>query len=182
MDKTLVKTSKFLSLILRHKPDEIGLTLDENGWADVEELIRLANLKGIKLTREILEAVVSGNDKKRFVLSEDKRRIRANQGHSINVELGIASSVPPQFLYHGTATRFIESIKAQGINSGSRQHVHLSQDIATAITVGARHGKPEVLTILAAEMAQTGHLFYLSENGVWLTDQVPVEFIRFPSN
>lgn len=180
MDKNLVKTSKFLSLILRHRPDEIGLVLDENGWADVDELIRLANRKGSNISRGCLEAVVSENDKKRFTLSEDGRRIRANQGHSINVELGLSPSVPPQFLYHGTATRFLESIRVQGIHSGDRQHVHLSPDFATAITVGARHGKPVVLTILAGDMAQSGQLFFLSENGVWLTNQVPVEFIQFP--
>lgn len=177
----LVKLSKFLSLVLRHKPEEIGLALDENGWTEVDDLIRLATARGSRLTRSLLEQVVAENDKKRFAFSEDGQRIRANQGHSIEVDLALVPSEPPELLYHGTASRFIESIRGQGLHSGNRQHVHLSLDIPTATKVGQRHGKPVVLVIRAKEMLAAGHRFYLSANGVWLTECVPVEFISFPS-
>lgn len=176
----LVRTSKFLSLILRHQPDRIGLTLDANGWANVDELIRLANQHGFPLTRPLLERVVAENDKQRFALSDDGQRIRANQGHSLKVDLQLSPSQPPDVLYHGTAARFIDSIRSEGLRAGKRQHVHLSADIATARKVGQRHGKPVVLVVRAAEMAAAGHRFYLSANGVWLTERVPAEFIEFP--
>jgi putative RNA 2'-phosphotransferase len=175
-----VKASKFLSLILRHKPEEIGLRLDANGWAEVEELLRLANAKGKRLTREIVDTAVAQNDKKRFALSEDGKRIRANQGHSVEIDLGLTPSAPPEFLFHGTATRFLDSIRSAGLHSGNRQHVHLSRDEDTAVKVGQRHGKPVVLVVLAGAMAAANHSFFLSENGVWLTEKVPVEFLRFP--
>ncbi|WP_165230597.1 RNA 2'-phosphotransferase [Aquisphaera insulae] len=177
----LVRTSKFLSLVLRHKPEEIGLTLDANAWADVAELIRLANDHGVRLTPPLLDRIVAENEKKRFAFSDDRTRIRASQGHSIAVDLDLPPTPPPELLYHGTATRFLESIRAGGLHSANRQHVHLSPDEATATKVGRRHGKPVVLIIRAAEMARAGHVFYLSANGVWLTGRVPVAFITFPA-
>jgi putative RNA 2'-phosphotransferase len=181
MDKKLVKLSKFLSLVLRHKPETIDLSLDENGWADVDQLLYLANQKQTPLTLEILEEIVLTNEKKRFAFSENKSKIRANQGHSIDVDLALISQQPPQELFHGTATRFLESIRDRGLISGSRQHVHLSLDKNTAIQVGKRHGKPVVLTISAEAMNREGFVFFRSENGVWLTENVPIEFIKFPS-
>jgi putative RNA 2'-phosphotransferase len=182
MSTDLVKVSKFLSLVLRHKPETIGLVLDENGWAKIEDLIRLANQQGTRLSRSLLEQVVVQNDKQRFAFSEDGQRIRANQGHSVSVDLALPPSEPPELLYHGTASRFIDSIRAEGLQAGSRQHVHLSRDVATATNVGSRHGKPVVLVICALEMRAAGHKFYLSANGVWLTERVPVEFIQFPQS
>lgn len=176
----LVRTSKFLSLVLRHQPEAIGLTLDAQGWAEVEELIRLANISGQRVDRTLLERVVAENDKKRFALSEDGRRIRASQGHSIEVDLALSPTPPPELLYHGTATRFLESIRQQGLHAASRQHVHLSADLETATKVGQRHGKVVVLTVRAQAMAEAGHSFFLSANGVWLTEWVPVEFLEFP--
>lgn len=171
---------EILSLVLRHQPDAIGLTLDENGWADVEELIRLANNSGRRLTRPLVESVVAENDKKRFALSEDGQRIRASQGHSIDVDLALSPAHPPHRLYHGTATRFLDSIHVGGLHSANRQHVHLSANIPTATKVGQRHGKPVVLVVRADQMAFAGHTFFLSANGVWLTERVPVEFLEFP--
>lgn len=177
----LTRTSKFLSLVLRHKPEEIGLTLDENGWADVDELLRLVNQHGRKLNRPLLERVVADNDKKRFAFSDDGTRIRASQGHSVEVDLALPPTEPPELLYHGTASRFVDSIRATGLHSANRQHVHLSLDITTATKVGQRHGKPVILVVRAGQMVTAGHRFYLSANGVWLTERVPVEFIDFPN-
>lgn len=177
----IVKHSKFLSLILRHSPETIGLRLDSQGWADVDELLRLAQAAGKRLSLPLLQRVVAENDKRRFSFSDDGRRIRANQGHSLDVDLALTPSVPPDMLYHGTATRFLDSIRAQGLLPGSRQHVHLSIEEATAIKVGARHGKPTVLIVRAAAMVAAGRLFWLSANGVWLTETVPVEYLEFPS-
>lgn len=172
-----VSISKFLSLVLRHKPEEIGLVLDQNGWASVEELIALAQARGTKLSRGQIESIVENSDKKRFALSADGSKIRANQGHSVDIALGLEPQTPPQRLYHGTATRFLESIRATGLHSASRQHVHLSTDQATAEKVGTRHGKPVILAVDSGQMARDGHLFYLSENGVWLTDSVPAKYL-----
>lgn len=179
MDSSLVRVSKFLSLVLRHDPGRIGLRLDDAGWASVDELLAAAAGAGVRLDRETLERVVAENDKKRFALSPDGTRIRASQGHSITVELGLEPQTPPEQLYHGTASRFIESIRTTGLHSAARTHVHLSADEATARNVGQRHGKPVVLTIAAGRMHRDGHAFYRSENGVWLTDVVPVEYIGF---
>lgn len=176
----IVSISKFLSLVLRHQPEKIGLQLDDQGWAEVEELLQRANAKGKQLTRTLLEQVVAENDKQRFSFSEDGRRIRANQGHSINIDLALTPTEPPAILYHGTATRFLDSIRAQGLHSGNRQHVHLSRDVETATKVGQRHGQPVVLIVQAAAMTSAGRLFWLSENGVWLTEAVPPEFLVFP--
>lgn len=174
----LVSTSKFLSLVLRHRPEVIGLSLDEAGWADIDTLIRLSQAHK-PLTRALIEQVVEENSKQRFAISDDGRRIRANQGHSIEIELGLQPLAPPRLLYHGTATRFVEAIRREGLAKRSRQHVHLSADADTATAVGARHGQPAVLIVRAGEMAAAGHAFFRSENGVWLTDAVPAGFIDF---
>ena len=177
MSDRLKHISKLMSLVLRHKPEEIGLTLDENGWANVEELISKINAKGINVTNDIIREVVSTNDKKRFAFNEDKTKIRASQGHSIEVELNLIETIPPEILYHGTATRFLESILQQGLQKKSRQHVHLSATVETATAVGSRHGKVAILIIDAERMQNEGFKFYLSENNVWLTELVPVQYI-----
>jgi putative RNA 2'-phosphotransferase len=177
MDNRAVRISKFLSLVLRHQPERIDLSLDQSGWASVEQLIEASRRRGVEFTLEELQNVVASNDKKRFSLSEDGLRIRANQGHSIEVELGYAPTAPPGILYHGTAERFLTSIKQQGLIKGKRRHVHLSADLDTAMKVGRRHGKPVVLRIEAGRMSQDGFIFYLSTNGVWLTDRVPVQYL-----
>jgi len=169
-----------MSLVLRHQPEKIGLNLDENGWASVDELISKVKANGLPLDRELLEAVVRDNDKQRFTFSEDGDRIRANQGHSLSVNLNLESRKPPKILYHGTAIRFLDSIKEDGLDKRARQHVHLSDNLDTAAKVGARHGKAVILGVRALEMKEKGHTFFKSKNGVWLTDSVPVEFLIFP--
>lgn len=181
-NEKIASTSKFLSLVLRHQPEVIGLTLDANGWADIDELMTLANLKGKRLTRELIEQVVADNDKQRFIISEDGKRMRANQGHSVQIDLALAPQVPPELLYHGTATRFVESVRQQGLLHRERQHVHLSLDRATALNVGTRHGKPIILEVAAKRMHEAGFLFYISANGVWLTDHVPPAYVAIPEN
>jgi putative RNA 2'-phosphotransferase len=172
------RLSKRLSLVLRHDPSRIGLTIDGGGWAVVEELLRCLRESDTPATLDELRQVVADNDKQRFRFSDDGLRIRANQGHSIAVELDLEPVTPPEFLYHGTATRFLEAILRDGLERRSRRHVHLSLDVETATAVGKRHGKPASLRIRAREMQAAGHSFYLSENGVWLTESVPVEFIE----
>ena len=174
----LVSTSRFLSLVLRHQPEVIGLTLDPQGWADIDTLIALSGSKR-RLDRDLIARVVAGNDKQRFAISADGQRIRASQGHSVAVDLMLPQSTPPAWLYHGTATRFLDAIRREGLKPGSRQHVHLSHAFDTAVKVGGRHGRPHVLHVDAARMAADGHVFMLSENGVWLTATVPVEYIDF---
>ncbi|MEM7777424.1 MAG: RNA 2'-phosphotransferase [Pseudomonadota bacterium] len=169
------RTSKFLSYVLRHHPEAIGLELDNAGWTDVDDLIAKANAQGRRLDRDLIVAVVVGNDKQRFKLSQDGQRIRASQGHSRQVDLGLEPITPPELLYHGTAERFLDSILADGLVPRDRQHVHLSADVPTAIAVGQRHGRPVVLRVAAGAMANDGHTFYRSDNGVWLTDRVPAE-------
>ncbi len=170
--------SKFLSYVLRHEPDSIGLHLDSEGWADIECLIAGAVRSGRSLTFETIRDIVATSDKKRFTLSEDGLRIRAAQGHSATgVSLKHEEKTPPEYLYHGTATRFLESILAQGLISAARHHVHLSGDSETAMAVGKRHGKPVVLRVGARLMHQQGYKFYQAENGVWLVSDVPVEAI-----
>ena len=171
------KTSKFLSYVLRHHPEIIGLHLDENGWANVDELITKSTNDSQGFTFEELDEIVQTNDKKRFIFTEDKTRIRANQGHSIDINLALIPQQPPEFLYHGTAQRNIESILEKGIEKRSRQHVHLSQDKETATKVGMRHGKPIILIINTGKMFEDGLKFYLSENNVWLTDFVDIKYI-----
>lgn len=175
--KNDVKLSKFLSLILRHQPEIINIQLDKNGWADVEELITAINNSDRKIDIETLNRIVTENDKKRFIFSEDKKKIRANQGHSIDVDIELKELEPPEYLYHGTATRFTKSIFKEGLKKQTRQYVHLSTDIETAIKVGERHGFPKVLKILSKAMYNDGYKFYLSENNVWLTDNVPKNYI-----
>ena len=182
MSDESITASKFLSFVLRHGPETIGLSLDKADWAHIDILLARAKEHGVELTREVLERVVATSDKKRFAISSDGQFIRANQGHSVPVELGLTPQTPPDRLFHGTATRFVESIRRDGLKAGERQHVHLSPDETTARDVGRRHGKPCVLMIDAARMQATGHLFFLSENGVWLTAFVPVNFIEFPAD
>lgn len=177
MDKQLKHISKFMSLVLRHRPEQIGLQLDEEGWADVNELVEKLNASGAGLTHELLDTVVTTNDKKRFAFNSDKTRIRASQGHSVDIDLALEPIVPPAVLYHGTAENNRSSILSSGIQKGERQHVHLSHEKETAVKVGSRHGKPIVLTIDAATMHTDGHLFYLSANGVWLTEFVDPKYI-----
>jgi putative RNA 2'-phosphotransferase len=178
-EKKRTRMSKFLSLVLRHEPGRILLDLDPAGWAEVDELLDGCQRHGMPMTRPELEEVVATNDKKRFALSEDGKRIRASQGHSVEVELGYMPKTPPAQLFHGTATRFVDSIRHGGLLKGDRQHVHLSADEVTARKVGERHGKPAILIVESAAMVAGGHEFFLSENGVWLVDHVPVEFIVF---
>ena len=177
MDRSLTSLSKFVSLVLRHEPQRIGLTLDAQGWASVEELLAAAARHGTALTREKLERIVAENEKQRFAFSGDGQWIRARQGHSVDIDLGLTPQIPPEVLYHGTATRFLDSIRATGLEARSRQHVHLSRDAATAQHVGQRHGKSIVLKVRAGQMHAAGHAFYLSENDVWLTADVPPEFL-----
>lgn len=174
-DQNYNKISKFLSYVLRHQPDAIGLILDDHGWANIEELINKANQSGevTTLDRSLIQDVVDSNDKKRFFISDDGQSIRASQGHSVNVDLQLKPVEPPEFLYHGTATRFLESILKEGLKPQQRQYVHLSKDIETATKVGQRYGKPVILTINAQLMCEQGFKFFLSENGVWLTNNVP---------
>jgi uncharacterized protein (TIGR02452 family) len=180
-EKERTGTSKFLSLVLRHEPEKIGLKLDPAGWADVETLLAACRQHGVAIELAALEEIVATNEKKRFAFSDDGRRIRASQGHSIEVSLGYTPQVPPPRLYHGTATRFLPSIQIDGLKKMDRHHVHLSAEKETAHKVGQRHGKPLVLIIRTEAMLAAGHTFFLSENGVWLTDHVPAEFIEFRS-
>jgi len=172
------RISKFLSLILRHKPHIIDVTLDSNGWTNLDELIVKAQSKLPDLTKERVLEVVASSDKQRFALSEDQQSIRANQGHSVKVELGLATQIPPDLLYHGTATKFIDSIMNIGLVSKTRNHVHLSNDRETAVKVGSRHGKVVVLLVDTKQMAADGIEFILSDNGVWLTEHVAVKYLR----
>lgn len=173
MSKQLKKVSKYLSFLLRHQPESIGLVLDEQGWASVEDLLNLTDID-----RPLLEEVVFTNDKQRFAFSSDGLKIRANQGHSLEgVELELAALEPPDRLYHGTVERFLESILEQGLRKMDRHHVHLSATIDTAKNVGSRRGKPVVLIVDAQLMAAKGRQFFLSANGVWLVDSVPAEYL-----
>jgi putative RNA 2'-phosphotransferase len=171
------RLSKFLSLVLRHQPDAIGLVLDSQGWASIDELITKANAAGTRFGRDDLLRIVAESDKKRFSLSPEADRIRAAQGHSVSVELGLAAQEPPSVLYHGTATRFVEAILSQGLKPQARQQVHLSSDEATAQRVGQRHGEPHVFKVDAGGMHAKGFKFFRADNGVWLTDRVPAEFL-----
>ncbi|MCC6723707.1 MAG: RNA 2'-phosphotransferase [Saprospiraceae bacterium] len=180
--KDLVNSSKLIALVLRHRPDKIGLSLDQNGWASTDELLHKLNEHGHRFDLDLLKSVVENNDKKRFIFSKDLTKIRANQGHSVDVDLGLAPKDPPTILYHGTAEKFINSIQKSGLVKGSRQHVHLSADLDTARKVGSRHGTPVVLTVHSGEMRMDGHSFFQSENGVWLTESVPVQYLGFPDD
>ena len=177
--KQTKRLSKFISLILRHQPQKIGLQLNDYGWANVNELIQKSNAFGVKFSKLDLEEVVANNNKQRFSFSDDGSQIRANQGHSIKINLGYEAVAPPETLFHGTATRFLDKIKEGGLQKMKRHHVHLSANRDTAVSVGKRHGKVIVLTIEAKAMYQAGFEFFVSDNGVWLTDHVPTEFIDF---
>jgi putative RNA 2'-phosphotransferase len=177
-EKEIVTISKFMSLVLRHAPEKAGITLDKNGWANVGELIKgMNNVRKFNIAFDDLKEVVDKDDKRRYSFNDNYTQIRANQGHSINVDVELKETRPPAMLYHGTATRYVDSILREGLKPQSRLYVHLSADIETAGKVGSRHGKPVVLTINTAKMRKNGYKFYLSENGVWLTGEIPVEYI-----
>ncbi|MFE7539909.1 RNA 2'-phosphotransferase [Streptomyces platensis] len=173
-----VHLSKYLAKHLRHEPERIGITLDAQGWVPVAELMAAAARHGFPFTREELAAVVAGNDKQRYALDGD--RIRANQGHSVPVDLDLPPAVPPAHLFHGTVARSVAAIREEGLRPMSRHAVHLSPDRETATRVGARRGKPVVLTVDAGAMHRAGHVFRVSANGVWLTSRVPAPFLCFP--
>jgi len=177
ISKEDMRISKFISLILRHKPEEIGLMLDEYGYINTLDLIKGLNKKGYKVTIADLERIVAEDNKQRYSFNDDKTKIKANQGHSITVNLELRVIKPPEVLYHGTATRFAESICKEGIKKQNRQYVHLSQDIETATKVGKRHGELVILKINSEEMYKDGYKFFLSENKVWLTDYVPTKYL-----
>ena len=170
-------TSRFISLILRHKPEVIGITLDEHGWADVSELIEGIN-KTRKLDMEGLERIVAEDEKQRYSFNEDKTLIRANQGHSIPVDVELKKEEPPEILYHGTATKYEDAIDKEGLIHKSRLYVHLSGDEETARKVGIRHGKLVMYKVKSGEMHKDGYEFFLSVNGVWLTKSVPVKYLE----
>lgn len=179
-EQELKKKSKFLSLILRHQPEKLGITLDESGWVDVEVLLAAMSQQGKGMSRATLNTVVQSNDKQRFSFNADGTRIRANQGHSISVDLGYTTAVPPEILFHGTPEKFIELISREGLKKMNRHHVHLHVDEQTSIAVGRRRGRPVLLKVRAREMHQAGCEFFVTPNQVWLTDSVPVEYIEFP--
>jgi putative RNA 2'-phosphotransferase len=174
----VVRVSKRLSFVLRHRPDSVGLSLDDAGWVDVDELLSALARSGLRLSRAELDAVVAGNDKQRFALDESGTRIRASQGHSVPVALGYRTEIPPGVLFHGTVERFLAAILAEGLRAGNRHAVHLSADVATASAVGGRRGRPVVLRVDAATMAADGFAFTRSANGVWLTDAVPARYLE----
>lgn len=176
MDKT--NLSKFIALILRHKPDTVGITLDEHGWASVSELISGINACGNEIDMQTLEDIVAEDEKQRYSFNSDKTKIRANQGHSVNVDVELKKAVPPETLFHGTGEKFVSSIKSEGLKPKSRLYVHLSKDRETAVKVGSRHGKPVVFEVNSGEMSRCGFEFFLSENDVWLTKIVPAEYLR----
>jgi putative RNA 2'-phosphotransferase len=178
--RRMVKVSKFLSKHLRHTPEELGLTLAPGGWVEASALLAGCERVGFAVTADELREVVEKSDKQRFAFDEDRRRIRANQGHSTEVDLQLEPRTPPDVLYHGTAADSVEAIRKTGLQRMARHHVHLSSTAPTARTVGARHGAPVVLTIDAAAMHRAGILFYCSDNGVWLVDAVGPEYLRVP--
>jgi putative RNA 2'-phosphotransferase len=179
---TAVRDSKLLAGILRHNPGKIGIELDVAGWVEVGVLLAALASHGRRIGRARLDYVVEHNNKKRFEYDASGTRIRASQGHSVPVDLGYESRVPPETLYHGTATRSLDSIFSEGLKPGRRHHVHLSVDIETAAKVGARHGRPAVLAVAAARMHEAGHEFFRSANGVWLTEHVAPEYLSFTSS
>lgn len=179
-DNTLTPIAKFLSFILRHKPESIGITLDRHGWGSVSEIIRKSDQQ-LHLSQSLIEKVVTLDTKRRFSLSPDKNLIRANQGHSIDIDLELESRKPPSILYHGTAKRFMPSILNEGLKPGQRHHVHLSENPSSTEAVGRRYGSAVILEISSEEMHDRGYAFYLSDNNVWLTDKVPPKFITYHS-
>ena len=178
-EKDTVKTSKFLSLVLRHEPERVGLKLDNAGWVSVDDLLDALDRHGVTLTLDQLKHIVDTSDKKRFAFSEDGQSIRASQGHSVPIDLDYPPQTPPEILYHGTATRFVSDIRKDGLKRMERHDVHLSAGTKAALQVGGRYGKPALLLIRAGEMHRAGHVFRCSANGVWLVSNVPPEFIDF---
>ncbi|GGT24826.1 putative RNA 2'-phosphotransferase [Streptomyces atratus] len=176
-DRRTIKVSKYLSKHLRHQPERIGITLDANGWVTIDELLRATARNNFPITRAELEHVVAVNDKQRFAVEDG--RIRASQGHTVPVDLALPPAEPPAYLYHGTVGRVLDAIRSEGLRPMARTHVHLSPDRETATRVGARRGRPVVLSVDAAAMHRAGHTFYVSANGVWLTAAVPPAFLRF---
>ncbi|MCN9243108.1 RNA 2'-phosphotransferase [Streptomyces sp. RY43-2] len=176
-ERRTVKVSKYLSRHLRHQPERIGLTLDEGGWVEIDALLAAAGAHGFRITRAELDHVVATNDKKRFAI--EGTRIRASQGHSIEIDLGLPPAAPPAHLYHGTVARHLDAIRAEGLRPMNRHAVHLSPDRETATRVGARRGRPVVLAVDAGAMQRDGHVFRVSANGVWLTEAVPPRYLRF---
>lgn len=176
--KTLIKISKYLSLHLRHQPEKLGLTLEPGGWVAVDDLLVACSAHRFPITRAALEEVVAGNDKQRFAFDQTGKKIRASQGHSVAVDLQLEPALPPRELYHGTGEKSVAAIQKSGLQKMQRHHVHLSPDTETARRVGARHGRPAIFIVDAAAMKTAGHDFYQSENGVWLTDSVPTQFLR----
>ncbi len=175
-----IKLSKYLSLILRHQPELAQVQPDASGWVAIDELLRGLNHDGRRLTREDLDYIVENSDKQRFAISDDGKMIRANQGHTYEVDLGLEPEEPPALLYHGTAKRFLPSIFQNGVHRGSRHHVHLSTREETAVSVGKRHGNPIVLIVDSGRMYNEGYQFFRSANGIWLTEHVPAKFVRLP--
>ena len=173
----LKNISKYLSLILRHKPEVIGISLDEHGWANVEELIA-GIAKDHDFNMELLEEIVRSDEKQRYSFNEDKTLIRANQGHSVPVDVELVEQIPPDILWHGTGEKYVSAIDTEGLIPKSRLYVHLSKDEDTATKVGTRHGKPVVYHVLAKKMYDDGYKFFISVNGVWLTKTVPVKYLR----
>lgn len=180
MNPADIALSKRVSLALRHRPDAFGIELDPHGWVDVPGLLHALSAHGPRVTRDDLDRVVAGNDKQRFEVDTATDRIRARQGHSVDVDLALVPSTPPSVLFHGTPRRNLDSILATGIDRRGRHHVHLSADVETAERVGARRGAFVVLEVDAGTMASAGHLFWRTDNGVWLTDTVPARYVRAP--
>lgn len=178
MQPRLTTVSKYLAKYLRHAPHELGLTLRPGGWVPVDDLLAAAERQGFPITYDELIECVETNEKRRFLFDETGDLIRANQGHSVEVDLQLEECAPPEVLYHGTVERFLASIQAEGLNKGKRHHVHLSKDVGTAMKVGARRGRPVILKVDAGGMHTDGHKFYLSTNGVWLTDSVPPRYLK----
>lgn len=176
-EKQQTHISKFLSLVLRHKPETIGIQLDQNGWIDISELVEKSNKYGVKFDRETLNHIVATNSKKRFAINDKFDKIRASQGHSVEIELGYTSQKPPKTLFHGTSEKSVQSILEKGLKRQNRQHVHLSSDIETAKKVGQRHGKPYIFKVFAEQMFNDNFEFFISENEVWLTDNVPEKYL-----
>lgn len=174
---SLTELSKYISLILRHKPETIGISLDEHGWAKVDELLDGIN-KTRPITMKVLEEIVRTDNKQRYSFNEDKTLIRANQGHSIKVDVELTEETPPEYLFHGTGVKFVSSIDEQGLIPKSRLYVHLSKDIETALKVGKRHGLPVIYKVKSSMMSEDGYKFYLSVNGVWLTETVPLKYLE----
>lgn len=177
-EKENTRISKFLSLVLRHQPESIGIALDKNGWTNVKTLIEKSSSKGLNITEEILRHIVETNEKRRFVFNDTFDKIRANQGHSVEIDLGYVAQHPPAILYHGTSEKSVDSILKTGLQKRDRHHVHLSDKIETAIQVGKRYGKPIVFIVLAEKMFVNKHEFFQSDNGVWLTDNVPEKYLK----